>query len=421
MKIILIILLNTGWPFVPQNESHPLGNNWGEYQDYGGSPYLHPGIDVMSYPQQGIPVYSVSFGYVKAWLTISGYWHWRVGVGDNPGPDSTEGWLYAHIDPDLYHADIGDTVYPGDLIGYLVIWPVTGFDHCHFARIKDSGNVWCTADWAFVRNPLRIIQPLNDTVLPKFENALTNQKFAICINNTSTYLSPDSIFGNVDIIVKAYDEYGDYILYNPVWKRVNVFKISYYVRENNGGIVIPEILSFKFGGRLEYTQNVNVIFKDDYVCNTKGDYNEREYYYIITNTDGDTIIESSDAGYAFQTESLPNGYYWIVVKLEDEAGNLNKDSMLVRIKNPLNSEERKVPEIKIGRFDIQKFRIVYNFRTDSKLEIIDPSGRVIKKLNPLKSDKETFYIVNEIEPGIYILRLRDRGAFITKKAFFLKF
>ncbi len=420
MEIILIILLNTGWPFAPQNESHPLGNNWGEYQNYGGSPYLHPGIDVMSYPQQAIPVYSVSFGYVKAWLTISGDWHWRVGVGDDPGPDSTEGWLYAHIDPYSYHVDVGDTVYPGDLVGYLVIWPVTGFDHCHFARIKDEGTVWYTGDWAFVRNPLKIIEPLNDTVIPKFENALTNQKFAICLNNTSTYLLPDSIFGDVDIIVKAYDEYGDYTLYNPIWKRMNVFKISYYIRQNNGGVVVPEILSFKFGGRLEYTENVDVIFKDDYVCNTKGDYSEREYYYVITNTDGDTIIESSDANYSFQSQGLTDGYYWIVVKLEDETGNLNRDSMLVRIKN-LRVGESEVPEIKISRLSIDRFKVIYNFETKNSLEILDVSGRVYKKILPRIEGKKTIFNMDKIKPGIYILQLKDKGILIIKKAFFIKF
>lgn len=420
MKILIIFLINTGWPFYPQNSSHPLGNNWGEYQEYGGSPYLHPGIDVMSYPEQEIPVYSVSYGFVKAWLTISGYWHWRIGVGDNPGPDSTEGWLYAHIDPDKFHVDIGDTVYPGDLIGYLVLWPVTGFDHCHFARIKDEGIVWQTADWAFVRNPLKIIEPLNDTVKPKFENAISNQKFAICLNNTSTYISPDSVFGDVDIIVKAHDIYGDYYLPNPVWKRVNVFKISYYVRKDNGEIVIPEIISFKFGGKLEYTQNVNVIFKDDNICNTRGDYNYRDFYYIITNTDGDTIVESSDAYYSLKTQNIPDGYYWIVVKLEDEAGNLNKDSMRIRIKN-LNIKENILPELILENLDIKSFKVIYNFETDNPLKMIDFSGRVYKEIKPIKENGKSIYILKDINPGIYFLRLEDRKMVIIKKVFLLKF
>ncbi|MEO0239877.1 MAG: T9SS type A sorting domain-containing protein [candidate division WOR-3 bacterium] len=420
MKILIFFLINTGWPFYPQNSSYPLGNNWGEYQEYGGSPYLHPGIDVMSYPNQGIPVYSVSYGFVKAWLTISGYWHWRIGIGDNPGPDSTEGWLYAHIDPDRFHVDIGDTVYPGDLIGYLVVWPVTGFDHCHFARIKDEGIVWQTADWAFVRNPLKIIEPLDDTVKPKFENALSNQKFAICLNNTSTYISPDSVFGDVDIIVKAYDIYGDYYLPNPVWKRINVFKISYYVRKDNGGIVIPEVLSFKFGGRLEYTQNVNVIFKDDNICNTRGDYNYRDFYYIITNTDGDTIIESSDAYYSLKTQDLPDGYYWIVVKLLDEAGNLNRDSMRIRIRN-LNIKENILPRLILENLDIKSFKVIYNFETDNPLKIIDFSGRIYKEIKPLKENGKSIYILKEINPGIYFLKLEDRKMIIVKKVFLVKF
>jgi len=419
MKIFLIFLINIGWPFYPQNSSHPLGNNWGEYQEYGGSPYLHPGIDVMSYPNQAIPVYSVSYGFVKAWLTTIGEYHWRIGVGDNPGPDSTEGWLYAHIDPYQFHVNIGDTVYPGDLIGYLVIWPVTGFDHCHSARIKDEGEVWTTADWAFIRNPLKIIEPLNDTVRPKFENAITNRKFAICLNNTSNYINPDSVFGNVDIIVKAYDIFGDYNLPNPVWKRINVFKISYYLRENNGGIVLPEKISFKFGGKLEYTQNVNVIFKDDNVCNTRGDYNYRDFYYIITNTDGDTIVESSDALYSLETQNFPDGYYWIVVKLQDEAGNENRDSMFIRIKNlGINENFSNLKDFDL-KFD--GYKVIYNFETKNPLKIFDVSGRNFKKVKPIIEDGKSIYFINNINSGIYIIKLEDRGTFITKRIFLFKF
>jgi len=419
MKIFLIFLINTGWPFYPQNSSHPLGNNWGEYQEYGGSPYLHPGIDVMSYPNQAIPVYSVSYGFVKAWLTIGGYYYWRIGVGDNPGPDSTEGWLYAHIDPNQFHVNIGDTVYPGDLIGYLVIWPVTGFDHCHFARIKDEGETWTTADWAFVRNPLKIIEPLNDTVKPKFENAISNRKFAICLNNTSNYINPDSVFGDVDIIVKAYDIFGNYNLPNPVWKRINVFKISYYLRENNGSIVLPEKISFKFGGRLEYTQNVNVIFKDDNVCNTRGDYNYRDFYYIITNTDGDTIVEPSDSFYSLETQNFPDGYYWIVVKLQDEAGNENKDSMLIRIKN--SSINEKFSNFKDFDLKFDGYKVIYNFETKNPLKIFDVSGRNFKKVKPLIKNGESIYFINDMNSGIYIIKIEDKGNFITKKIFLFKF
>ncbi|MDH4242084.1 MAG: hypothetical protein OEW48_21185, partial [Phycisphaerae bacterium] len=94
----------------------PLGNNWGEYQDYGGWPYMHPGIDVMGITIER-PVYAVQDGFVKAWLTTSGDWHWRLALADYETVDSVEAWLYAHIDPYQYHKDLGDTVVEGELIG----------------------------------------------------------------------------------------------------------------------------------------------------------------------------------------------------------------------------------------------------------------------------------------------------------------
>jgi murein DD-endopeptidase MepM/ murein hydrolase activator NlpD len=84
------------WPFGSGDQSLPLGNNYGEYQFYGGSPYLHPGIDIMQLA--GSPVYAVKAGVVKAVLTTSGDYHWRVAVGDSAGSGWCDGWLYAHLD-----------------------------------------------------------------------------------------------------------------------------------------------------------------------------------------------------------------------------------------------------------------------------------------------------------------------------------
>jgi hypothetical protein len=36
------------WPHPPQDSIHPIGNSWGLFQDYGGSPYLHNGNDRMA-------------------------------------------------------------------------------------------------------------------------------------------------------------------------------------------------------------------------------------------------------------------------------------------------------------------------------------------------------------------------------------
>ena len=57
------------WPVHPDSTVHRIGNSYGEYQYYGGAPYLHPGIDILV--PAGTPVYAVKSGYVKAVLTTS--------------------------------------------------------------------------------------------------------------------------------------------------------------------------------------------------------------------------------------------------------------------------------------------------------------------------------------------------------------
>ncbi len=46
------------WPIGDGSTAYPLGNNYGEYQNYGGSPYYHDGIDILGYV--GEPNYPVS-------------------------------------------------------------------------------------------------------------------------------------------------------------------------------------------------------------------------------------------------------------------------------------------------------------------------------------------------------------------------
>ncbi len=326
--MIILCIFATGWPIAPIDSTHALGNDWGEYQEYGTDPYLHPGIDVMGITI-GKPVYAVDSGVVKAWLTTSAEWHWRLAIADYETTDSVEAWLYAHIDAAQYHANVGDVVDVGELIGYLVEWPIFGFDHLHFARIKDAGSVWQYADWAFIQNPLTIITPYTDTARPVFENAYLSNKFAFCQNNTSTYLQPNNLSGNVDIVAKIYDEAG-LPLYEPEWEKLIPYAIEY---EIHGPQNLAPKISFIFAGILNWTANVNVIYKDDATCNSRGDYDYRDYYFIVTNTDGDSTIESSDAAYSWMTTDFPDGDYWVLVTAYDAAGNYMKDSMLVTVDN----------------------------------------------------------------------------------------
>lgn len=328
---------SANWPIDSINTIHPLGNGWGEYQWYGGSPYLHPGIDVMALTDVGVPVYAVAHGWVKAWLTTSGTWHWRLAIADSGlgFSDSCDGWLYAHIDPNQPHLSVGDEVFPGGWIGHLVPWPVTGFDHLHFARIRDAGLVWgnAGADWVFQDCPLHYLLPNTDTEAPVIEPALNGSKFAYCRNNTSQYLPSGNLTGDVDIIARIYDRFGPSIPYYPEWEKLNPCRVEYAIRGAGGSV--DRTTSFLFSHYLPYGDVgvVDAIFKQDDSCVTYGDYDDRQYYYIVTNTDGDTALEASDTAGCWRTTELPDGHYWVVVYAADQFGNTTADSQLVTVNN----------------------------------------------------------------------------------------
>ncbi|MEO0266933.1 MAG: T9SS type A sorting domain-containing protein, partial [candidate division WOR-3 bacterium] len=103
-----------------------------------------------------------------------------------------------------------------------------------------------------------------------------------------------------------------------------------------------------------------------------------------------------------------------------EAGNLNRDSMRIRIRN-LNIKENILPRLILENLDIKSFKVIYNFETDNPLKIIDFSGRIYKEIKPLKENGKSIYILKEINPGIYFLKLEDRKMIIVKKVFLVKF
>ncbi len=333
--------LATTWPIPPLDSVHPLGNNWGNYQNYGGgsgNSYFHNGIDVITPDVQGRCVHAVRHGWVKGWGTIQEDLHYRLAICDTSSDFTgrAEGWLYAHIDSARWHLNLGDEVQEGDSIGYLVTWPIDAtFDHLHFARISDTGATWMRfpdATWWFVQNPLTIIQPNTDLLAPVFENARTNQKFAFCRNNTNnSYLSPDTLVGEVDIIAKVYDKTG-FSTGQDTWDKLAPYQIEYSIKRHDGLVVVPWTIEVQFSNRLEASL-VHVVYKADNTCRSRGDYTRREYYYIVTNTDGDSIIESTDADGTWNTGLVGDTTYWVYVRASDVHGNTTSDSMLVATRN----------------------------------------------------------------------------------------
>jgi hypothetical protein len=312
------------WPFGSGNTSLPLGNDYGEYQNYAGAPaYFHPGIDILQ--PAGSHVYAVKSGVVKAVLTTEAEYHWRVAIGDSAGSDWCDGWLYAHLNPSTIQVQVGDTVQLGDYLGDIVYWPTSGFHHCHFVKIRNQGTTW-SADWKFIGNPLDELTPISEPDPPVFENTLANDKFAFCRNNTHDYFEPGApLSGELDIISKIYDK-----INHTYWKLIP-YRIEYSIF--NQTLSYGPILSFIFTDTLYWDQNVDVVFQHDATCQSQADYQYRNYYFIVTNTDGDSLIETSDQNHAWKTEDFPNGNYWVKVEAQDRFGHSSADSMQVLVEN----------------------------------------------------------------------------------------
>ncbi|MBE2272664.1 MAG: hypothetical protein IAE62_00165, partial [Flavobacteriales bacterium] len=197
------------WPFAPFDSMRTVWNHYEQHMGgYGSSySYLHQGLDLITPIAE--PTYAVKSGIVKCVLTLGGAIYWRLAISDSNTDDRSDGWLYAHLIESTIQFDVGDTVEVHDYLGDIVEW-TSEWGHIHFVEINDSGFVWLYNDdeWGINFNPLLALTPLPDTTSPVIDNVFTDQKFGFCTNETSTYLQPEALSGNVDIIIKVYDYAG---------------------------------------------------------------------------------------------------------------------------------------------------------------------------------------------------------------------
>ncbi len=323
------------WPFIPA-QGHPIGNTYCEYQNYGGAGYTHPGVDLFGAPGQ--QVFAVHSGQVKAVLTTSGQWHWRVAVADTAGSGYSTGYLYAHLDEPTIAVGVGDMVTQGQYLGDLVEWPVADFHHCHFARIRDSGTVWNGA-WINTDNPHLDFTGHVDPDAPVFETAVGSQWLAFCQNETSTYLSPQNLQGQVDVIAHVGDVIGTTWVCTVQEIRYSIYPVGQPSQPvvDDKLAVYYDMWTDEYAGGPHDPLLVQLLYKRDSVCRTQGDYDNREFFHIITNSNGDQVYESSDLAEAWNTTHCSNGTYTIEVTAWDVAGNSATVSMNVQVNNPFSA------------------------------------------------------------------------------------
>ncbi len=369
------------WPLEP-NSQHPIGNTYGEYQNYGSS-YLHPGVDLMGNPGQ--TVVAVKAGQVKAVLTTSGEYHWRVAIGEE-GSGTSEGYLYAHLEENSIAVEVGDLVTQGQYLGDLVDWPVADFTHIHFARIQDTGTTW-SGSWLCTDNPHLDFPNLTENQWPIFEPAVGSDMFAFCSNETSNYQDPDALQGMVDIVAHV----GDRLNHDWVCT-VQEIRLSIYSAANPDHLIVDNLLAVNFdmmldtyiGGPIDPFL-VDLLYKQDSTCRTEGDYEDREFYHIVTNSNGDEVYEEADRWQAWDTTELPDTDYVVRVEARDAAGNAAVATMQVTTANgnptsvaagafqPLSLSCSPNPS---SGGSVMSFRL--GRATPARLAVYDLSGRLLR-------------------------------------------
>jgi len=291
-----------------------IGNSYAEIQQYGGSPYLHPGVDFLGDDYEN--VYAVKQGYIKAILTTGGSAYWRIGISNENTSAESEGYLYAHLNQSSIPYMVGDQVQVGNVLGTLYPWGYYDFTHIHFARITCSGSTW-NGNWWTTDNPLPDVINFTDSTPPVFENAYGSNLFAFRTEN-GTYLDPDNLIGKIDIIAKCHD------IANSTW-RIDVWDMRFKLHPaSNPNSTIYERFSFSWDMPLDtYISGsfdnmvLYTLYSRDGTCYSIGDYTNREYYHIITNSDGDSVITQYDQDENLDTSQFPDGQYILEVIARD--------------------------------------------------------------------------------------------------------
>ncbi|MFN8395044.1 MAG: T9SS type A sorting domain-containing protein [Bacteroidia bacterium] len=391
--------------FYTNSFPQPIGNSYNEIQEYTlGDPYPHPGVDLLGNFQDS--VHSVKNGVVKSILTTSAEFHWRVAIANNNTSSRSQGYLYAHVEETTIPYAVGDAVNEGDVVGFLVDWPVTGFTHCHFARISDQGATW-SGNWWTLDNPLRFITNITDNTPPAFEYCTAGDLFAFRTIG-GTYLTPSALTGSVRVIARFYD------IINSTW-HIDVDKVRYSLSPlANPSQMLIDTLAHEFNHWNDeyfsgpYSQLViSSLYSRDAILYSQGNYDFRHFYHIVTNSDGNDTITANDENQFLVTTNYPNGDYIFRVTAIDPFGLQTTDSMIITFANPSTSAPTPAENDGLIVYPNPSGDGIFHIRSERPLryEVCNALGQVVTRGRTNSTDGEVN--LSGVAAGVYSLRATD--------------
>jgi murein DD-endopeptidase MepM/ murein hydrolase activator NlpD len=295
------------WPVKPFNRPHPIRGSFGDPRTLfharpteaglmtgGGSFTFHWGVDVWA--PNGTKVYPVVSGVVSQ-------------VSDEAvAVDTGQGRVfhYWHIRPQV---GVGDHVVAGE----TTLGPIKApFEHVHFAELQNGKIV----------NPLQVghLTPYDDTTVPQVESISLRRA------DTGRDLMSTFVRGRVLLIAEAYDS-----LQMPVhgiWHGLPVAPalITWKLRRWNGKLIVGERVAADFRQSIPS----NTLFWSYYA---RGTYQNMSVFYPHYNWGQPGRFLFNLTRTAFDTRTVEDGLYDLVVTATDIRGNHSSKSLRVTIHN----------------------------------------------------------------------------------------
>ncbi len=292
-KLIFGFIISYPWPIAPMNEQHNISGTFGEFR-HGPPIHFHNAVDVPA--PEGTPVYAVDGGVVL-WL----------GSGFNGGIRVGR-FAYVHVVPrsDL---QLGDTVNQGEVVGYI-----NSGAHVHF---KDGGGA----------SSYPLVNPLLQGNLSPFEDTWGTNVYSVTFfsHYLGSYLRPDSLYGQVDIVAGALDTTGS----GTIGSNNGVFQIYYalFSADTDSIIVGPHRL-------VQFVYLPSTPVDEVYYAPWS---NNQNHYYIVTNS-------TAKLRGSLDLKHIPEGDYVLAVYASDTRDNWDTNFVNIHVV-PTDTTPPAVPQL----------------------------------------------------------------------------
>lgn len=340
-----------GWPLEPHDSEHPLGNSFGEFQDFGGI-FQHKGIDILATPQldrEG------NEDPTANWVVVTKPGNVRycndepassrndsavdVDIDNNGSTDLT--YRFAHLEYLSYDAtyrincDNAAPVSTGARIARVIRWDCE-FHHLHY----DIWNYDAMMNVKDLLNPLADITPNPDPLAPEIV------AIQLAKDNNDPWTTPWDPFlgtpgactvvdGNVDVVteIRDRDDAGSTLtgaatagLYDLQWRACSSETpdcdwISTRPLDTMPSTWGQSDLSIS---KAQFSTAVEWVSDSDYCCINK-------HYLVPTNWIDASPIPTTAGSWA--TNLVSNGSYAVSIKATDFAGNVSVQNIHACVQN----------------------------------------------------------------------------------------